>query len=262
MKSQIAVGLFTLLATSYAFPASGSVSSSLKNEHVVTEIAFPLPAPNATNITISLPKLPALNVSGFAYVSCQTDSRVARVLKDKSLYSANMTSKVCSSFCTGYQYFGLEYKSECYCGFDIAATSLTVQEPDCWMACSGDSTERCGGTDRVSVFKATAYTPPIAAKPPTVPKYAYRGCYVDAVGSRTLKGEYFYGEDMTTMKCAGLCGNSTYFGTEYGGECYCSSLFPTGAKEVKADECSVGCKGNKTQACGGGNRLSVYWRLP
>lgn len=67
---------------------------------------------------------------------------------------------------------------------------------------------------------------------------------------------------MTTTKCAGLCGGATYFGTEYGGECYCASTIPAQAKEVDAEECGVACKGDTTQACGGGNRLSLYWKIP
>lgn len=172
-----------------------------------------------------------------------------------------MTSAVCSSFCTGYQYFGTEHETECYCGNELAATSLSVQETDCWMKCSGDAKATCGGTSRISVYKATNFIP-VVTKPADIASYAYRGCYADAVSSRTLKDGYFNGEDMTTTKCALLCKGSTYFGTEYGGECYCGKLFPQRAVEVSSSECSVACKGDKTQACGAGNRLSVYWKIP
>ncbi|KAF2419023.1 WSC-domain-containing protein, partial [Tothia fuscella] len=169
-----------------------------------------------------------------------------------------MTLTVCSQFCGKTQYFGLEYSSECYCGSTIANTSIVTTESDCWMPCSGDSTAICGGNDRISIFRSLNYTTPVIPNPPAVPGYAYRGCYADKVGSRTIDGSYFFDEEMTTTKCAGLCGNSTYFGTEYGGECYCSSTFPTLARGLDGVACGSACKGDGTQACGGFNALSVY----
>lgn len=129
------------------------------------------------------------------------------------------------------------------------------------MKCSGDAKATCGGTNRISLYKATKFVP-VATKPAEIANYAYRGCYADAVSSRTLKDLYFNGEDMTTTKCASLCKGSTYFGTEYGGECYCGKVFPQRAVEVSASECGLPCKGDKTQFCGAGSRLSVYWKIP
>jgi len=272
MKPQLALSLYTLFAGSYSLPASqvlnakfdvsvGDVSDSFKNVHEVQSIASPFLSPNATNTTAPIPKQSGLALLGFTYLGCKTDSTAARVLKEKSIWGANMTRSVCSAYCSEYQYFGLEYKTECYCGSTLANSSVTVAEADCWMSCAGDANTKCGGTNRISVYKAANYTP-IAVKPATVAGYAYRGCYLDAVSSRTLKNGYFFGEDMTTAKCAGLCKNSTYFGTEYGGECYCGYTMGQAVKEVNSAECSLGCKGDKTQSCGGANRLSLYWKLP
>jgi hypothetical protein len=273
MKPQITIGLYTLFAVSYALPSnqvdtakfnilySSSVDTT-QNVHEIQDIAYPLPSPHPIGSTGQvLVKLEAPDVNGFAYQGCHTDSPAARVLKDKSTWSANMTSTVCSSFCTGYQYFGTEYKTECYCGNELAAVSVSAQESDCWMKCPGDAKATCGGTSRISVYKATKFIP-VVTKPADIASYAYRGCYADAVSSRTLTDGYFYGEDMTTTKCASLCKGSTYFGTEYGGECYCGKIFPQRAVEVSGSECSAACKGDKTQACGAGSRLSVYWKIP
>jgi hypothetical protein len=272
MKSQITLGLYTLFAVSYALPSnqvdtakfkliSGSSIDATRNVHEIQDVAYPLPSlvPIAPNEHASVKALDPVN--GFAYQGCQTDSPGARVLKDKGSWSANMTNAVCSSLCNGYQYFGTEYETECYCGNELAAASVSVQEADCWLKCSGNTKETCGGTSRISLYKATKFIP-VVTKPTDVASYAYRGCYADAVNSRTLKDSYFYGEDMTTTRCATLCNGSTYFGTEYGGECYCGKLFPQRAVELPASECSVACKGDKTQVCGAGNRLSVYWKIP
>lgn len=273
MKPQITIGLYTLFAVSYALPSnqvttakftvfSGSSADTTQNVHEIQDITDPLSSPLSNDPAGQVPVPPAgLELNGFAYQNCQTDSAAERVLKDKFTWSANMTTGLCASFCAEYQYFGTEYKDQCFCGNELAATSLPVQGADCWMKCSGDSNSACGGTSRISLYKATKFTP-IVSKPANIASYAYRGCYADAVSSRTLRDEFFYGEDMTTTKCASLCKGSTYFGTEFGGECYCGKLFPQRAVEVAASECSAACKGDKTQACGAGNRLSVYWKIP
>ena len=131
------------------------------------------------------------------------------------------------------------------------------------MPCSGDQTTTCGGTDRISVFKSSNYTLPAApGAVANITGYAYRGCYADTVGARTLNGAYFFDESMTTTKCASLCQGSTYFGTEFGGECYCSAVFPTRAVQLETKACDIACKGDGAQNCGGGNKVSVYWKTP
>lgn len=274
MKPQVTVGLYTLFAVSYALPSnhvdtakfnilSGSIIGPSQNVHEIQDIAYPVPNPLPNEPNGQTPVKPdrSIIVNGFTYQGCQTDSGGARVLKDKNTWSKNMTSTACASFCTGYQYFGTEYSTECYCGNELAVASITTQESDCWMQCSGDAKATCGGTSRISLYKATRFVP-IVTKPVDVASYAYRGCYTDAVSSRTLKEGYFFGEDMSTTKCASSCKGSTYFGTEYGGECYCGTVFPQGAVEVAGSECGFSCKGNKTQSCGAENRLSIYWKIP
>jgi hypothetical protein len=70
-----------------------------------------------------------------------------------------------------------------------------------------------------------------------------------------------FGEDMTIEKCADFCDRTTYFGTEYGGECYCGSAFAGAMEKVVESDCSFLCKGNQKQYCGAGGRLSVWTKL-
>jgi hypothetical protein len=117
----------------------------------------------------------------------------------------------------------------------------------------------------VTNITATASKPtPAVLKPAVLAQYAYRGCYEDAVNSRILKNGYFYGDDITAAKCAASCQGSKYIGTEYGGECYCGELFPASAPARPEAECNIPCKGsaNKTEVCGGANRLTAYWKIP
>jgi len=65
---------------------------------------------------------------------------------------------------------------------------------------------------------------------------------------------------MTLELCAPLCLETTFFGIEYGGECYCGNAFNNGSMKVEDAECSTPCPGNGAEWCGAGNRLSVYVR--
>lgn len=64
-----------------------------------------------------------------------------------------MTPAVCAAYCTsaGYEYSGVEYASQCYCDH----VSPTVLTTGCTMACAGDSTKICGGSNALNVL----YTP-------------------------------------------------------------------------------------------------------
>lgn len=39
----------------------------------------------------------------------------------------------------------------------------------------------------------------------------------------------------------------------------CGNSIPTTSTVAPASECSMGCTGDTTEACGGPNRLSIYW---
>lgn len=47
-----------------------------------------------------------------------------------------------------------------------------------------------------------------------------------------------------------------YAGLEFGAECYCGHKIQ--ASNVSESDCNMECKGEKTNLCGGPNRLSIY----
>jgi hypothetical protein len=64
---------------------------------------------------------------------------------------------------------------------------------------------------------------------------------------------------MTLESCAAFCSGFTYFGTEYGRECYCGNVLKQGAaKATNQDDCSFPCAGDGTEYCGAGSRLELY----
>jgi hypothetical protein len=64
---------------------------------------------------------------------------------------------------------------------------------------------------------------------------------------------------MTIEKCASLCSDYTFYGLEYGGECYCGNTIDHGAfKFVDQSVCNMACKGNSEEICGGNSALNIY----
>jgi hypothetical protein len=104
--------------------------------------------------------LPFTDVSkklGWKYVACAKDpAGQSRTLGDLSLDQPDMTVEKCISACDGkgFKYAGVEYRSQCFCGNDVAQDRLPTEGTlgDCSLLCAGDPNEHCGGAARVSVY--------------------------------------------------------------------------------------------------------------
>lgn len=64
---------------------------------------------------------------------------------------------------------------------------------------------------------------------------------------------------MTLEACATFCSAYHYFGTEYGGECYCGNTLASTSVSAPLSDCSMACTGNPYEYCGAGNRLELYY---
>jgi Glyoxal oxidase N-terminus/WSC domain len=141
------------------------------------------------------------------------------------------------------------------------------------MVCNGNSTEYCGGPNRLNVYdynnavtvssssSATSASASASATASTAATgWSYTGCYNDPAGNaRTLPNAIYGGAStMTPAQCQTSCKAAGYTisGTEYSGECYCSNTIPAGT--AKSTQCTMACNGDATKICGGPNALSVY----
>ena len=96
-------------------------------------------------------------------------------------------------------------------------------------------------------------------------------CYVDSPQSRLLKNgvslkAYGSGVNATVENCLKSCVGKgyVYCGVEYYSECYGSNVEPNSSViapggDIFAAGCSFPCKGNPSEACGGSNRILVYF---
>ena len=157
------------------------------------------------------------------------------------------------------------------------------------MPCPGKPSENCGNGDRLSLYSlggkspfsassttsnssgtttsssGTSTAPPTATGPTTIQRagsFGYIGCYTEGSNDRSLNGleNPVPGATLTVAKCAAACASFKYFGTEYGGECYCGNAIGTGSvlapggSDPSANGCSMTCNGDPTTYCGGPSR--------
>ncbi|RDL34419.1 Uncharacterized protein BP5553_07547 [Venustampulla echinocandica] len=106
-----------------------------------------------------------------------------------------------------------------------------------------------------STSSATPTGPTIV---PSADSYSYLGCYTEATNTRALSSAFYPSDNNTITMCAKSCSAYTYFGTEYGRECWCGDKLGLGSEIVEDSECKMLCAGDKNAYCGAGNRLSVY----
>jgi hypothetical protein len=203
--------------------------------------------------TTSTPAIP-----GWTYLGCYLDQYNPRSLPDASKFSNSLTLEDCAAFCKGFNFFGMEYSSECYCGYTINAAAVAEPATDCNMLCSGNDTEICGGSWRLTVYgsKTTSVPPGIPSK---VADYTSLGCWSDNVNGRAMLNLYA-NDSMTLEMCAttASAAGATYWGTEYGRECWFGTDLGGGNSATSLNRCGMLCGGNSSEYCGGPNALSLY----
>ncbi|OBT82398.1 hypothetical protein VE02_09582 [Pseudogymnoascus sp. 03VT05] len=191
-------------------------------------------------------------------IGCYTDVATARSLS-KALYNDatrwSMTTRLCQATCSqaDYTLAGIEYGGQCYCDNQVrnAGHLATDAVSLCNMPCSGDSTQTCGGPDRLTMYKLASWVP--------------FGCYTDSTTTRSLANALYNDStrwSMTTELCQATCGKAGYSlaGIEYGGQCYCDNQVRN-AGRLEIDHvslCNMPCSGDSTQICGGPDRLTMY----
>ena len=192
-----------------------------------------------------------------------------------------MTIESCVNFCDGqnFNYAGLEWYQECYCGNYIINGGAETTSTDCSFPCTGDANEVCGAGNRLSMYHSGRASPPPPQVVPSVGSWVSQGCYTsvlfppmssaghlilsflirDNAGGRTLP--FPVGVSSNTIEsCTSACRSAGYnlAGTEYAAECWCGYSIQAGGAPAPATECNMLCSGDNSQYCGGPNRLNIY----
>ena len=180
------------------------------------------------------------SVGPYSYFGCYSDNNPGRALNGliPAAPASGTTIENCASRCASFSYFGTEYSGECYCGNTINAGAALQPDTDpqvngCNMVCAGNSSEYCGGPNRLDMYvrNGTAPLPTPTDTPPSGPPtptggpvvvqsangYDYLGCYTEATNSRALNGlqNPVGGASLTVELCASACKGFAYMGVEY-----------------------------------------------
>ncbi|KAK4626052.1 WSC domain-containing protein [Fulvia fulva] len=120
----------------------------------------PCGAGNALNIfekasdPPTLPPVTPKAAGEFYHVACLKDSTSPRRLPNVGIYGPEVSVQLCAKICNGYEYFGVEYARERFCGdkTDLKA-ELPERQSACNMLCAGNVSEFCGGVNQISVYQ-------------------------------------------------------------------------------------------------------------
>lgn len=104
-----------------------------------------------------------MTAKGWAYLGCGVDEYGNKALGTGSVEdSPSMTVERCIDVCgdKGFSIAGLEYASQCFCGNSLPARASPVPGAvgNCNMACKGNSAEKCGAGNHLSLYQKCSGT--------------------------------------------------------------------------------------------------------
>ncbi|ETS86981.1 hypothetical protein PFICI_00809 [Pestalotiopsis fici W106-1] len=217
---------------------------------------YPNPSLNGTSSSVNNNTY----AGNMTYWGCWSD-QTPLTLTNMTYQSDANTIELCTSTCAagGNTIAGLEYGSQCFCGTSLGYLSQQVIESSCSTACPGNSSEICGGGNRLSLYSNGSPAQQSApGTPESIGDFYYVSCYTEATSGHALSSKSTSTSSMTLEYCASYCKGYQYFGTEYGSECYCGNSFAAGANRTSDSECSMLCANDTSEYCGAGYRLTVY----
>ena len=68
-----------------------------------------------------------------------------------------LTIEKCKKLCfedNQYEYAGVQHANKCWCGMgNYKPTKAPAPQSECSMPCAGDSTQKCGGSWRMNIYR-------------------------------------------------------------------------------------------------------------
>ncbi|CAN0426489.1 unnamed protein product [Ectocarpus fasciculatus] len=170
-------------------------------------------------------------------------------MDDLAFSDYSMTTEMCEQTCLGSTYFSTQYGRECWCGSAGADYALHGESTDCTYACAGDADQTCGGFYAANVYRYTDDNTPTSS---------FVGCYQDESDARIMELALTDSSSMTMEMCEAECTGNTYFGMQYGRECFCGGSSTDLLEHGESSACTYECPGDSEQVCGGFYAMSVY----
>ncbi|KPM42732.1 hypothetical protein AK830_g3796 [Neonectria ditissima] len=155
------------ISSSTSTSIASSVAASSATSSTTSSIATSVPSITSTSTTTTTTTTsakatatgPQINdkIGTWDFQGCWTEAANGRALNSKTYAKDDMTLDSCAAFCDGYDFFGVEYGRECYCGSKPNTGSVKADnQKDCSFICPGDKTQYCGAGNRLQLYtKAT-----------------------------------------------------------------------------------------------------------
>jgi len=212
-----------------------------------------------------------------AYQGCFQD-RAPKRFAAHQLKSHFMHPRMCVEFCAKRfaQYAGISYAYQCWCGSTprlikgVNRYYKKLPENYCNYKCRGDSTKKCGGPNRLSVWK-TDVSPEddgTLGLLDALRTKQYKGCYKDSAGRdmqglgprRYMPHHPYQGWRLNIEQCTKDCAmrNFRFAGLQYGHRCYCGDRYGRYGKAPTNWDCRTKAYGSLSQIGGGSNRQSIF----
>ncbi|KAF2007335.1 copper radical oxidase [Amniculicola lignicola CBS 123094] len=259
-------------------PSSSSMAVSSSSSVVIppsSSTSVPLSSSFTVATTSTTTTTPTPTTTIYSYKGCWVDNKYGRVMNYQQPDNSTETVDICIALCRsqGYAIAGIEYGVQCFCDNFLRNAATNTSDTECNMACPGNSTQKCGDGNRLSVYSnltdITVYPVPTVQTTDLPGSWKYAGCLTDdAPNQRALPWQIILTDNNTAPNCIAQCSAYGYAsgGLEYGNECYCgdqSDVDALGLTYVSENECQFACSGNVTTICGGARRLSYYtWQGP
>jgi hypothetical protein len=207
--------------------------------------------------------------TGWKYAGCYTEGTNGRALQNQQTGGNTNSVQNCVKACVaaGYSVAGMEYGAQCFCDNSLRNGAATAPETDCSMSCPGNTSQKCGAGNRLSIYYTgtlAVYQPPASQSTNLPGSWVYQGCYSDNVGGqRALFWKSNNAANNSATSCLSLCSKYGYMaaGMQYGQECYCGDddkAIAAGSTKQPETDCQVPCPGAPQYNCGGNNRNSYY----
>ncbi|KIJ54499.1 hypothetical protein M422DRAFT_41770 [Sphaerobolus stellatus SS14] len=178
----------------------------------------------------------------------------------------------------GFDFAGLEFGMECWCGALASPAVLVGEDPRltafppvstgnfCNLPCKGNSAERCGGSDRIDVYQFNPNS--VQATAASFGNNLLQGCFlVKNVPPSSSIGSPLWNVVSVDVLSVEACGDaclaqrSLFSAVAFGNICLCDSALNVGAADTGQVTCPTGplpCPGNAAERCGTSITAVVY----
>ena len=145
----------TTLATS----ASSKQATTSTSATTTKTSAAPSPSETSGSTSGGPASVTAADGSTWVAAGCYVDTVNPRTLANNGWWGNPITNTECAKGCSknGYSISGAENGGQCFCGNSLGSAAKAASS-DCNSACAGDSSQKCGGPARLSVYKKSSST--------------------------------------------------------------------------------------------------------